>query len=137
MDPLTKRNVDLIKRYNGSIPNTDLKYRDNSADRMMLLGDMARMRLNGQYEQALNILEKYMKTNNQTDWVHGNVVCALLHLDEGRTNTAVKIAQNLAKQQPRHPHLRSLLRHLESIGETVSASSETTGIEWLLSLIHI
>lgn len=131
VDPLTKRNADLIRRYNNSMPNTKLKYRNNSADRMILLGDMARMRLNQQYEQALNILERYIKNNNLTDWVHGNVVCALLHLDEGRTNTAAKIAQNLAKQQSRHPHLRSLLRHLASLGETISASSETTGIEWL------
>ena len=72
-----------------------------------------------------------MKQNSLENWVHGNVVCALLHLDEGRVLTATKIAKSLAKTQSRHPHLRSLLRHLESIGHTISASSETTGIEWI------
>ena len=28
--------------------------------------------------------------------------------------------------------MRSLLRYLESVGETISASSEPTGIEWLI-----
>ena len=87
--------------------------------------------MTGKSEAALNILEGYIRDNSLEDWVHGGVVCALLHLDEGRVLTATNMAENLAKQQSRHPHLRSLLRHLESIGETISASSEPTGIEWL------
>lgn len=60
------------------------------------------------------------------------MVRSLLHLDEGRINTATNIAEKLGKNRSRHPHLRSLLRYLESIGETISASSEPTGIEWLI-----
>jgi len=131
VDPLSKRNVDLIKRYRDGIATTEMAYRNEPEDRLILLGDIARMRLCGKFEQALNILERYIKKNSLENWIHGNVVCALLHLDEGRILTATNIAENLAKTQSRHPHLRSLLRHLESIGQTISASSEPTGIEWL------
>ena len=126
-----KRNIDLIRRFIDGQAKTKLNYRQNPADRLILLGDIARLRLTGKSEAALNILEGYIKDNSLEDWVHGGVVCALLHLDEGRVLTATNMAENLAKQQSRHPHLRSLLRHLESIGETISASSEPTGIEWL------
>ena len=131
VDPLMKRNIDLIRRFIDGQAKTKLNYRQNPADRLILLGDIARLRLTGKSEAALNILEGYIRDNSLEDWVHGGVVCALLHLDEGRVLTATNMAENLAKQQSRHPHLRSLLRHLESIGETISASSEPTGIEWL------
>ena len=131
VDPLTKRNIDLVKRFRDGVATTELNYRNKPEDRVMLLGDIARLRLKGQSETALNMLERYMKENSLEDWLYGSVVCALLHLDEGRSLTATRTAEDLAKSQPRHPHLRSLLRHLESIGQTVSASSEPTGIEWL------
>jgi hypothetical protein len=131
VDPLTKRNIDLIKRFNQGNATTEISYRNEPSDRLILLGDIARLRLSGRYEEGLNLLERYMKKNSLGDWVHGNVVCALLHLDEGRILTATNIAKTLAQTKSRHPHLRSLLRHLESIGHTISASSETTGIEWL------
>ena len=126
-----KRNIDLVKRFKQGTATSEMTYRNDPADRLILLGDIARMRLSGNYETALNMLERYMKDNSLENWIHGNVVCALLHLDEGRILTATNIAKTLAKTKSRHPHLRSLLRHLESIGHTVSASSEPTGIEWL------
>ena len=131
VDPLTKRNTDLIKRFKNSIATTDLSYRDTPADRMILLGDIARLRLQQDSETALNPLERYIKKNKLENWMHGQVTCALLHLDKGRVNTATKIAEELGKNKSRHPHLRSLLRHLDSLGQTLAASSEPTGIEWL------
>ena len=131
VDPLTKRNTDLITRFKNSIATTDLSYRDSPADRMILLGDIARLRLQRDSETALNVLERYIKKNKLKNWMHGQVTCALLHLDEGRVNTATKIAEELGKNKSRHPHLRSLLRHLDSLGQTLAASSEPTGIEWL------
>ena len=131
VDPLTKRNTDLIKRFKNSIATTDLSYRDTPADRMILLGDIARLRLQQDSETALNLLERYIKKNKLENWMHGQVTCALLHLDKGRVNTATKIAEELGKNKSRHPHLRSLLRHLDSLGQTLAASSEPTGIEWL------
>ena len=131
VDPLTKRNTDLITRFKNSIATTELSYRDSPADRMILLGDIARLRLQRDSETALNMLERYIKKNKLENWMHGQVTCALLHLDEGRVNTATKIAEELGKNKSRHPHLRSLLRHLDSLGQTLAASSEPTGIEWL------
>ena len=131
VDPLTKRNTDLIRRFKNSIATTDLSYRDSPADRMILLGDIARLRLQQDSETALNKLERYIKKNKLENWMHGQVTCALLHLDRGRVNTATKIAEELGKNKSRHPHLRSLLRHLDSLGQTLAASSEPTGIEWL------
>lgn len=131
VDPLTKRNTDLIRRFKNSIATTDLSYRDSPADRMILLGDIARLRLQQDSETALNKLERYIKKNKLENWMHGQVTCALLHLDQGRINTATKIAEELGKNKSRHPHLRSLLRHLDSLGQTLAASSEPTGIEWL------
>ena len=131
VDPLTKRNTDLIRRFKNSIATTDLSYRDSPADRMILLGDIARLRLQQDSETALNKLERYIKKNKLENWMHGQVTCALLHLDQGRVNTATKIAEELGKNKSRHPHLRSLLRHLDSLGQTLAASSEPTGIEWL------
>ena len=131
VDPLTKRNTDLIRRFKNSIATTDLSYRDTPADRMILLGDIARLRLQQDSETALNLLERYIKKNKLENWMHGQVTCALLHLDQGRVNTATKIAEELGKNKSRHPHLRSLLRHLDSLGQTLAASSEPTGIEWL------
>ena len=131
VDPLTKRNTDLIRRFKNSIATTDLSYRDSPSDRMILLGDIARLRLQQDSETALNKLERYIKKNKLENWMHGQVTCALLHLDQGRVNTATKIAEELGKNKSRHPHLRSLLRHLDSLGQTLAASSEPTGIEWL------
>ena len=110
VDPLTKRNIDLVKRFKQGTATSEMTYRNDPADRLILLGDIARMRLSGNYETALNMLERYMKDNSLENWVHGNVVCALLHLDEGRILTATNIAKTLAKTKSRHPHLRSLLR---------------------------
>ena len=74
VDPLTKRNIDLIKRYSQAVAITDIPYRNDPADRLILLGDIARLRLSGTYETALNMLERYMKQNSLENWVHGNVV---------------------------------------------------------------
>ena len=132
MDPLTKRNIDLIKRFEENIAVSSLKMRNTPSDKMIILGDAARLRLEGRSGEALNLIEKFIKKNNIKNWTHGEVVRSLLHLDEGRINTATNIAEKLGKNRSRHPHLRSLLRYLESIGETISASSEPTGIEWLI-----
>ncbi len=132
LDPLTKRNIELINRYDQGIALSSIKMKDSPTDRMILLGDIARLRLEGRSEEALNIIERFIKDYNIEKWTHGEVVKSLLHLDSGRVNTATSIAESLGKERSRHPHLRSLLRYLESIGETVSASSEPTGIEWLI-----
>ena len=132
LDPLTKRNIDLINRFEQNTAVTTLNYRDTPEDKLLILGDAARLRLEGRSGEALNIIERFIKKYDIKKWPHGDVVRSLLHLDEGRINTATNIAESLGKDRSRHPHLRSLLRYLESVGETISASSEPTGIEWLI-----
>ena len=132
LDPLTKRNIDLINRFEQNTAATTLNYRDTPEDKLLILGDAARLRLEGRSGEALNIIERFIKKYDIKKWPHGDVVRSLLHLDEGRINTATNIAESLGKDRSRHPHLRSLLRYLESVGETISASSEPTGIEWLI-----
>jgi hypothetical protein len=132
VDPLTKRNIELINRYENNISLSSLKMRDTPSDRMIILGDAARLRLEGRSEEALNLIERFIKKYEIKKWTHADVVRSLLHLDEGRVNTATNIAESLGMGRSRHPHLRSLLRYLESIGETISASSEPTGIQWLI-----
>ena len=40
VDPLTKRNIDLIKRYSQGVAITEIPYRNDPADRLILLGDI-------------------------------------------------------------------------------------------------
>ena len=50
VDPLMKRNIDLIRRFIDGQAKTKLNYRQNPADRLILLGDIARLRLTGKSE---------------------------------------------------------------------------------------
>ena len=45
IDPLMRRNIDLLKRTAEGNPRGNTTYRNRPADRLMLLGDCARMRL--------------------------------------------------------------------------------------------
>ena len=126
-----KRNIDLVRRYRDGKPQSDLKYLDTSPGRIFLLSDIARMRLAGTPDKALNLLEDFIKTNEITDWTHGEVVRALLHIDAGRINTGVTMAEKLALSNARHPHVRNLIGALSREGHVKMLPSETTPIEWL------
>lgn len=132
IDPITKRNVDLIKRMMTGKSLSNLKILDTEPGRKMFLGDIARLRLDGQFDIALNMLEKYIEDNEMNDWATGNLVLALLHLDSGRVHTAADMAEKLAKKHPRHPHIRSFLGYLANRGHTDNISTEETGLEWLI-----
>mgnify|MGYP006121171685 CR=1 FL=1 len=131
IDSVMKRNIDLVQRYGKGIAQSELKYLDTPPGRIFLLSDIARMRLAGTPDKALNLLEKFIKTFEITDWTHGEVVQALLHIDAGRTNTGVTIAEKLAASHARHPHVRNLIGALSRAGHTEMLPSETTPIEWL------
>lgn len=130
MDSITKRNINLVQRFESNTACSDLKSLNTPAGRLFLLGDIARMRLARQSEDALDLLERFIKKNDVESWVHGEVVRCLLHLDQGRVNTAVVMAEQLAEQHGRHPHLRALLGHLSRSGLTPHSSSEITDMEW-------
>ena len=67
-----------------------------------------------------------------TEWTQGRVVVALLHLDAGRPNTAVRIARELRMKEPRHPHVRSLIRILNELGLLDAMATEPTKMTMLV-----
>ena len=131
IDSVMKRNIDLVQRYKKGIAQSELKYLDTPPGRIFLLSDIARMRLGGTPDKALNLLERFIKNFEITNWTHGEVVRALLHIDAGRINTGVTLAEKLAASNPRHPHVRNLIGALSRAGHTEMLPSETTPIEWL------
>ena len=138
IDPLMRRNIDLLNRTADGNPRGNRKYRNKPADRLMLLGDCARMRLDGRSEEALSMLESFMKQHEEhsdlptAKWSQGRVVTALLHLDANRPNTAVRIARELRVSEPRHPHVRSLVRILNELGLLDSMATEQTKMTMLI-----
>jgi len=130
MDSITRRNIDLVERFEANVARSELKGLNTPAGRLFLLGDIARMRLAQRSEDALDLLERFIKDHSIESWVHGEVVRCLLHLDGGRVNTAVMMAEELAETHARHPHLRALLGHLSRSGLTPLTSSEMTDMEW-------
>ena len=138
IDPITRRNIDLIRRTAEGKPQSSTNYRNKPADRLMLLGDCARMRLDGRSEEALSMLEGFMKQHEGHDdlptstWTQGRVVTALLHLDENRPNTAVRIGRELRVKEPRHPHVRSLIRILNELGLLDAMATEPTKMTMLI-----
>ncbi|MBT5391254.1 MAG: hypothetical protein HOL22_02800 [Euryarchaeota archaeon] len=131
IDSVMKRNIELVQRFKDGIAQSKYKYLNTPPGRIFLLGDIARMRLEGTPDKALNLLEGFIKSFKISDWTHGEVVRALLHIDAGRINTGVKLAEKLASTHPRHPHVRNLIGELARAGHTEMLPSETTPIEWL------
>jgi hypothetical protein len=138
IDPLMRRNIDLLRRTSVGEPRPAKATKNSPPYRMMLLGDCARMRLAGRHEEAITILEDFMKKfENHSDyptstWSQGKVVLALMHLDASRPNTAVRIARELRTSEPRHPHVRSLVRILHELGHIDAMGGESTGITMLI-----
>ena len=133
-----RRNIDLLNRTANGEPQANTTYRNKPADRLMLLGDCARLRLSGRSEEALSMLEAFMKKHEAhaelptSNWSQGRVVVALLHLDANRPNTAVRIARELRKLEPRHPHVRSLVRILNELGLLDAMATEPTKMTMLI-----
>ncbi len=131
IDSLMKRNIDLVERYRTGRPQSNLKYLNTPSGRLFLLGDIARMRLAGLSDKGLNLIEGFIKEFEITDWTHGDVVRALLHIDSGRIHTGISMAEKLAIEHPRHPHVRNLVGELARSGHMDLLPSQETTIEWL------
>jgi len=132
IDPVTKRNIDLIQRYSNGIPASDLKWKYNPASKLYILGEIARFRQWSQSDIALDKLESWVKKNDidMFEWPHGQTARALLYLDKGMIASAVNIVEKTMKLHPRHPHLRRLAIHLASQGEMKMPEPEVTGLVW-------
>lgn len=133
VDPVTRWNIDLIERTQAGIAFGSLPTRDGPMNRRGLLGDLARLRLQGDSERALTLLDRHVDAHGiaPEGWLHGEAVRILLHLDAGRVATAASLAVDLPPSAQRHPHMRAVLAHLGSLGQAVPPATEQTGMTWL------
>lgn len=131
IDPITKRNIELVRRFQTSQSTSDLPYLDTAPGRAFLIGDVARLRLEGKPDEGLNLIEEFIKKHGIVDWTHGEVVRALLHIDAGRLNTGVDIVERLSKKYTRHPHVRNLMGVMALAGQTQMMANEASPIQWM------
>ena len=73
-----------------------------------------------------------MGTMDESTWVQGKLVQALLNFDDGRSLTAMNAVKELAKDHPRHPHVRAVLHQLALLGKATRPPSEPTNIQWVI-----
>lgn len=132
VDPLKKDNIRMLRQFlNGE---TELRQSTvaKPAQRAMYLGEIARLRMMGQSEVALNHLERTMDAMGDEEWVHGSLVAALLNHDAGRHLTAINAVKELAAKHPRHPHVRAVVHQLSLEGKAKRLTSEPSKLHWLL-----
>ena len=132
VDPLTKDNIRMLNDLNEGTVVLRRQQPQTAAQRTMYLADIAKFRMTGRSEEALNHLERVLSQTGDEPWIHGEVVKALLNLDGGRAITALSAIETLAKKHPRHPHVKTMMHHFARAGETNMPSSEPTKIEWLI-----
>ena len=136
LDAVTKRNIDLLKRFKDGIPGSNIAWKYKPATKLHILGDIARFRLWSQPEIALDKLEAWVKKNeiDMDNWPHGQTARALLYLDRGMKASAINIVEKAMKKHPRHPHLRRLAIHFAVRGELDMPEIEKTGLVWADSM---
>ena len=135
IDPMTKKNIEMLRQFGeGQVNSPNPKKVQTATSRRMFLSEIARMRMVGKSEYALNLLEEAMINLQDIDWVHGRITQSLLNFDQGRTMTAVDLAERIAKEHPRNPHVKSIMVQYAALGHTKMPSSEHTKIEWLFEL---
>ena len=130
VDPLTRRNIELIERWENGEPLGKLPWRNDGPGRMIILGDIARMRSFGESEKALYKLMAWMNTSDIERWTHGHIARALCHYDLGEEKITKEIIVECAEHSSRHPHLRWLIRHFGMEDEFNLPEVETTGLCW-------
>ena len=136
LDSVTKRNIDLLKRFRDGVPGSNIAWKYKPATKLHILGDIARFRLWSQPEIALDKLEAWVKKNeiDMDEWPHGQTARALLYIDRGMKASAINIVEKALKLHPRHPHLRRLAIHLAVRGELEMPETEKTGLIWADSM---
>jgi hypothetical protein len=133
LDPITKRNIDLLRRYKEGAPASDLVWINDPPGRMQILSDIARFRIWNQSEIALDRIELWVKKENidLSKWPQGQVARALLYLDRGMAASAIDIIRQAIKKHPRHPNLRRMAIWFARKGEKISLpENERTGLIW-------
>ncbi len=130
VDPLTRRNIELIERWESGEAIGKYPWRNDGPGRLIILGDIARMRIYGDSEKALYKLMAWMNTSGIERWTHGHIARALCHYDLGEEKIAKEIIVECAEHSFRHPHLRWLIRYFGMEDELKLPETETTGLCW-------
>ena len=130
VDPLRKDNIRMLNEFEQGETTLRSGHVRQPAQRAMYLAEIARLRMVGRSEEALNHLERTMSTMDESAWVQGRLVQALLNFDDGRSLTAINTVKELAKAYPRHPHVRAVLHQLALLGKATRPPSEPTNIHW-------
>ena len=89
VDPLRKDNIRMLQQFINAETTLRQTPIAQPAERSMYLGEIARLRMMGRSEEALNHLERTMESMDDDVWVQGSLVAALLNHDEGRHLTAI------------------------------------------------
>ena len=133
VDPVTRMNIEFLERTAAGIAEGPRPKRDGAMARRSLLGDAARLRVEGASDRALSLIEDHVERFNLSpmEWLHGHAVRILLHLDEGRVATAGSLALALPHEASRHPHYRVALNALAAVGQGRPPASEPTGMTWI------
>ena len=131
VDPLTRRNIDLIKRYWDGKPSGDLVWRNDGPGRLHIIGEIGRLRLFGKSELALNKLEAWINTFEVSRWAHGQIARLLCMLDIGQKKESMNILHDLAEHSPRHPHVRWLTTYFGEKHGFEELEPESTGLNWI------
>ena len=130
IDPVTRANAQMVRDALSGTVELQRTSMNQPANRRMYLAAIARMRLIGQSEKALDHLERTLKQGHDEPWVQGMLVQALLNHDAGRTLTAVKMVEELAAKNPRDPHVSTVLNQFARLGYGKAPSSEPTKMVW-------
>ena len=131
IDPLTKDNIRMLEQFSQHSVVLRQNFPTQAAQRSMYLSEIARLRMLGRSEEALNHLDRFLSIHREEKWIHGQIVRALLNYDAGRRLTAIDTLNKLSQQAPRDPHVRTLLHHFFRLGEGRMPASEPTNIEWI------
>jgi hypothetical protein len=132
VDPLRKDNIRMLNEFEAGDVKLRTGHVRQPAQRAMYLAEIARLRMVGRSEEALNHLERTMTMMDDAPWVQGRLVQALLNFDDGRSLTAINTVKELAKDHPRHPHVRAVLHQLALLGKATRPPSEPTNIHWII-----
>ncbi len=132
VDPLRKDNIRMLNEFEQGETTLRTGHVRQPAQRAMYLAEIARLRMVGRSEEALNHLERTMTMMDEAPWVQGRLVQALLNFDDGRSLTAINTVKELAKDYPRHPHVRAVLHQLALLGKATRPPSEPTNIHWII-----
>jgi len=132
VDPLRKDNIRMLQAFEQGETILRATPPRQPAQRAMYLSQLARMRMAGESERALNHLERTLAGMEGETWAHAELVAALLNHDSGRTRSAENALKTLAKQHPRHPHIRAVLHQFAQLGRAERPPSEPTKIHWIL-----